>query len=159
PNAACSVIDQGDPAGGQAELSAGPGASSATRRVVVFPVGGQTTLLFRGAVLPSVALVGAGGLTTPLTVEPFAPTDELATYFAIDTGPLAAEFAGAAVDSARSWTAFRRYVESLSSTDPAVSDDQKIHVPTTKDEIVPMVADVLAWMQRFFDHGGGATPA
>ena len=158
-NTSCSVIDQGNPAGGQVELSAGPGASTVLRRSVLFPIGGRTTLLFRGAVLPSVALVGKNGSTTPLSVEHFEVTDEHSTYFEIDTGTLAAELTGAAAPAASAWTAFRRYAESLSSTDPAVTDDQKIRVATTKDELAPVVADVAAWMQRFFDHGGGATPA
>ncbi|HEU4727344.1 MAG TPA: hypothetical protein VFT22_05635 [Kofleriaceae bacterium] len=156
--ASCSMVDQGDPAAGQVELSAAPGASTVLRRSVQFPVGGRTTLLFRGAV-PGIALVGPDGSTTPQPVQPFAATDELATYFTIDPATLAAEFSGASADAARAWTAFRRYAEALSSTDPSVTDDQRIHVPETKDEIAAIVADVVAWQQRFFDHGGGPTPS
>ncbi|MCU0702252.1 MAG: hypothetical protein MUC96_37620, partial [Myxococcaceae bacterium] len=156
PGASCSLIDQSDATTGQVELSAGPSGST-VRRSVQLPLGGRTRLLLRGATLPGMALVGKDDSTTALPVEPYAATDELATYFTIGTGTLAAEFAGASPEAAASWVAFRRYAESLSSTDPAVPNDQKIRVPVTKDEIEPMVTDVTAWAQRFFDHGPGTT--
>ncbi|HEU4404397.1 MAG TPA: hypothetical protein VFS43_03810 [Polyangiaceae bacterium] len=157
----CSLVDQGDLATGQVELSAGPGGST-VRRSVLLPLGGRTTLLLRSTMLPllSVALVGKDDSTTPLSVEPFEATDEQAAYFTIGTGALAAEFASTTTEGPRppaeaAWTAFRRYAESLSSTDPAVPDDQKIRVPATKDELEPIVAECAAWLQRFFDHGPG----
>lgn len=160
PGASCSVVDQGNPAVGQLELAAEPNAGVVLRRNVQLPLGGRTTLLFRGLGLPTVARVGAGGATTPLALEPFGATDEHAAYFSTDAAALAAELAGAEPIAARSWTAFRRYAESLSSDDPAVSEGEKIRVPATKDEIAPLAADALGWMQRFFDHGvGGDKPA
>ncbi|HRC57690.1 MAG TPA: hypothetical protein PKU97_17265, partial [Kofleriaceae bacterium] len=153
--ASCSMVDQGNPAVGQVELAAAPGASVVVRRAVQFPLGGRTTLLFRGRALPTVARVGSAGATTPLTLEPFAATDEHVAYFSVDATALAAELAGAEPHAARSWTAFRRYAESLSSNDPAVADSDKVRVPTTKDQLAPLAATVLRWMQRFFDHGGG----
>jgi hypothetical protein len=159
PGVACSMLDQSDAAAGQLELSAEPAASVVIRRSIQIPIGGRTALLFRGRALPTVELVNQDESTTPLQVEPFAATDEHAAYFSISTDALAAELAGAAPDVASAWTAFARYAESLSSTDPAVPDDQKIRVPRTKDQIAAVIADCTAWMQRFFDHGGGATSA
>jgi hypothetical protein len=158
--ASCSLVDQGDSAVGQIELTAASGGG-AVRRSVQLPLGGRTTLLLRSTTLPlpSVALVGKDGSSTPLSVEPFNATDEHAAYFTIDTGTLSHEFSapstGEPPPPAAAWLAFRRYAESLSSTDPAVPDDQKIRVPATKDEIEPVVADCAAWLQRFFDHGPG----
>lgn len=160
PGTSCSIVDQGNPGAGQIELAAEPGQSVAFRRTIPLPLGGRTTLLVRGFGLPAVARVGAGGATTPLPLEPFAATDERVSYFTIDATALAAELAGAEPIAARSWTAFRRYAESLSSNDPAISDAEKIRVPAAKDQIAPLAPDVLGWMQRFFDHGVGlAKPA
>lgn len=152
---ACTMVDQGNSAVGQVELVATPDASVVVRRAVQLPLGGRTTLLFRGRALPTVARVGAGGATTPLVLESFPATDEHVAYFSADSGTLAAELTGAEPHAARSWTAFRRYAESLSSNDPAVADSDKVRVPTTKDQLAPLAADILRWMQRFFDHGGG----
>ncbi|WNG48138.1 hypothetical protein F0U60_31355 [Archangium minus] len=70
--------------------------------------------------------------------------DELAAAFAPDTGSLAAA----------QWERLRRYTESLSSTDPALPEAQKIRVPTSGSELKRVLPDVLAWAQRFFDHTG-----
>lgn len=150
----CTFVDQSDVAGGEIELSAPAANATSVRRAIRLPIGGRSTLLFRGAALPTVALINEDDSTTPLAVQPFEATDEHATYFTRGPAALAADFSGATA-AGLAWTAFRRYAESLSSTDPSVADEEKIFVPSTRDEIEPIVLDYASWAQRFFDHGGG----
>jgi hypothetical protein len=205
---AVSLIDQNDPASGQVELAADPAAPSAVSRVVRLPASGETTLLLRGARIPSVgvalkeapadaAALGelaewveyrpTGGIhavllrrplagladrlrvklkaalgdnaafdalllvVTPL--QPFAPSDERSAYFATAPAALAARFADDAAEHER-WTRFKRYAESLASTDPDVPAEQKIGVPLSGSALATVAGDYAGWSQRFLDHGG-----
>lgn len=57
-------------------------------------------------------------------------------------------------DAGCQWLRFKRYAESLNSTDPDVPPELKIGVPTGGADIGKTLPDFLAWSQRFFDAGG-----
>jgi hypothetical protein len=97
----------------------------------------------------------AAALILGLRTSTFPVTDERSTAFTSTVDTLAEAFSAAPnTQAAKQWERLRRYVESLSSTDPALPEAQKIRVPTSGSELTRVLPDVLAWAQRFFDHTG-----
>jgi hypothetical protein len=89
-------------------------------------------------------------------VEAVPVTDDASAFFTVSPAALAADLT--AGDALAAWTAFRRYAEALSSTDPDVPADQRITVPVDVKGVEEIAPDYAAWSQRFFD-ASGATGA
>ncbi|WP_164000171.1 hypothetical protein [Pyxidicoccus caerfyrddinensis] len=129
-------------------LAQSPHTLSADARALL-----RTTLAQEPAALT--ALLG-------MRLEPlFQVTDERTTYFPADVEPLAALLAHDEDTSdeklrpeAVQWRRFRRYAESLSSTDPGMPAEQKIRIPASGSALEDVLPDVLTWSQRFFDATG-----
>jgi hypothetical protein len=68
------LIDQNDPALGQVEMKAEGGVSAVIARTVRLPVGGETTLLLRGARIPSVGVLLRTAPADPAALAGFADT-------------------------------------------------------------------------------------
>jgi hypothetical protein len=91
----------------------------------------------------------------------FEPTSEYATYFLAPVdGLIAAISSGSDADLARKqWLRFKRYAESLNSSgrdSDSPGGEPRIIVPTNANELRDdnLLAQVLSWAQRFFDHCG-----
>ncbi|MCA9886037.1 MAG: hypothetical protein KC708_23845, partial [Anaerolineae bacterium] len=76
----------------------------------------------------------------------FEASDEFSTYF--QTPDLSPAFASTGTMSEQ-WLAFKRYAEALNGS----QSNNRIVVPTLKDEIEAILPDYLSWAQRFFDAG------
>ncbi len=161
-NGVCSVINQAEPGSGQIELE--PDATNPTapiKRTIKLPFTGATSILVRSEDLPGIEVKLTPNIPdqnmddfTFGTLEPFAPTSELSTYFTVPK-TLAGIFSDASNDNgAKQWQAFKRYAESINSNDPDISPESKITIPTSKDGIESILSDFLAWSQRFFDAAG-----
>lgn len=90
----------------------------------------------------------------------FDPTSEYATYFLTPVDQLIAAISQNS-DSAQveQWLRFKRYAESFNSSgrdEGTPTAEPRIVVPTTETELRDdnLLAQVLSWTQRFFDHGG-----
>jgi hypothetical protein len=147
----------------QANLSAGiaqfqpTGTSSTVEHTLTMPLTGEVSLLMQGSMLPERIEILLKDGTSPILVpiELFAPTDNRSTYFTIAVSQLAQDFSQAVPAAQVHWLRFKRYAESLNSTDPKQSDqDDKIDVPTTGDALRAILPEVLEWLQRFFDASG-----
>jgi hypothetical protein len=90
----------------------------------------------------------------------FEPTDEYATYFLPPTDQLIATISSASnAEVTKQWLRFKRYAESLNSSGRdtgAPTAEPRIVVPTSASELHDdnLLAQVLSWSQRFFDHCG-----
>lgn len=105
------------------------------------------------AALLGTANAPLAGQLLALRLEPFSATDEHSSYFSVSAATLATDFT-AEGEPRVAWDAFRRYVQALSSTDPAVPEDQRLQVPATREELEPLIPGFAAWSQRFFDANG-----
>jgi hypothetical protein len=76
----------------------------------------------------------------------FEASDEFSTYF--QTPDLSPAFSSAGTMS-KQWLAFKRYAEALNGS----QSNERIVVPTSKDEIETILPDYFSWTQRFFDAG------
>jgi hypothetical protein len=129
-------------------------STPAPQVVVVTPLANSTTAQREQLVtLLGTANAGLVSLILAVRLEPFGATAEHASYFTVNPTTLATDFV-AEGNAKTAWEAFRSYAEALSSTDQAVPDDQKIHVPTTREEIESLIPAFAAWSQRFFDANG-----
>ncbi len=167
--APCSMINQSDSASGQIELQ--PDVKP-VKRTITLPLNGETHLLFRSSTLPSIAIasnsnpkpqpsiaIAASTDSKDIklgVVESFLATDELSTYFTVPQ-TLALDFSDASRLAGQQWFRLKCYLESLNSTDPNVSADAKINIPTTEKDIQSLLSDFLGWSQRFLDFGGELT--
>ena len=91
----------------------------------------------------------------PQRIEPF--TDAAASFTVPES--LAAEFASQSASppldqhGSVHWLRLKRYLESLNR-----EPEQAILLPTAANAIEPILSELLAWTQRFFDHGGVPAP-
>lgn len=171
----CSVINQSDPASGQIELQPD---TKPLQRLITLSLTGETSLLIRSRILPKVAIVRQGEQNPrPLTIvdviqdgdvivirldnpdqnpqfqtlSELPVTDERSAYFTIPS-TLVDDFSDPNTPLGEQWQFFfKRYLESINSTDPAVP---RITIPVTKEGIENLpIAEFINWSQRFFDHG------
>jgi hypothetical protein len=98
----------------------------------------------------------AADLLASAQASSFTPLDARAARFQVSADELAASFAASSSpgSAAAEWTRFRRLLESLSSPDPTVPEDQKIRIPRSADALAGELPALLGWAQRFFDAGG-----
>jgi len=94
--------------------------------------------------------------TTPAE---FAPTSPNATYFLTPVEQLKTTIEQENSLQATHWNRFKYYAESLNSTETDAAQtvvEPRITVPTTAKELSDdnLLAQVLSWSQRFFDHCG-----
>lgn len=90
-------------------------------------------------------------------LEPLCATDERSSYFTV-ASTLVDDFSKDPKqnenDLAIQWRRFKRYAESLNSSDTEISPDLRINVPTDKNDLDTSLPTFLAWSQRFFDFSG-----
>jgi hypothetical protein len=136
--------------GGYFRYIAEPVPQLVIERAVTSPTPAQREQL---ATLLGPANAALVDLLLTLRLERFGAMDEHSAYFTISPDLLAGDFVEDP-DAAKGWSAFRSYVESLSSTDESIPENQKLRVPMVKEEIAPLIPDFAVWTQRFFDACG-----
>ena len=148
----CSVINQSDTARGQIELE----PANNLQLSLTLPLSGETTLLFRCENISTVQVSLSPGNSQDIldnvtlgTLASFPVTDERSTYFTVPKS-LNQTLSDAQSDDGIQWRYLKRYLESINTTDPTLP---RIQVPTTVEAIDDLpLADVLNWLQRFFDY-------
>jgi hypothetical protein len=150
----------------QADLSAGitqfkpttPGTGTKLKHTLTMPLTGEVSLLMQGKQLrESIKILSKENGSQPVVVSitPFEPTDSRSTYFAIAVDQLAQDFSQPDSDAQTNWLRFKRYAESLNSTDPKQSDKNvRIDIPINENDLKATLPDPLEWLQRFFDASG-----
>lgn len=167
----CCMVNQSDTTSGPIELD----PATNLQYILTLPLSGETTLLIRSSDISRVQVTLDDDNSQDIrdnvtlgTLTPFPVTDERSTYFTVpDT--LAEDFSrypanasdrgNEAFASGIQWHYLKRYLESINTTDPTLP---RIQVPTTAAAIDALpLADVLNWLQRFFDYSAdvSTTPA
>jgi hypothetical protein len=153
-----SLINQADLSAGIAQFKpTDPGTITTIKHTLTMPLTGEVSLLMQGNQLPTSIVIRnkEDGSRPEVPIAPFEPTDNRSPYFAIAADQLAQDFSQLNSEAQTQWLRFKRYAESLNSTDPKQSDqDVSINVPTNGNALKAVLPEVLEWLQRFFDASG-----